>query len=251
MSNRQDGFGLAGCLIVLVVLAAIGFAAWHVWSPKDKNPAATETTSSVATTDPYAGWKTYTSSFEKLSFKYPASWTTKDISKHYSMPGTDAFQLTSPSAKLSIYWFSAIDGIGGACDASAAPGTVVSPTQLGPCPYWYVLHKQRLKGADLFYVDGIETSDGKTYSPWCALQASDGLLESKGYIGYQLFKGKSNYYEASGHKLGRLLAGLKCGVSYGDFGSQGLIKGTKSEATAYLSTSEMKQAKLVLLSASY
>lgn len=262
--RSQSGFSAIEALLIILVVAAmavIGFVVYQHHRPNSaKNSAATNLTHTTsptqstvaqsAPTDPYEGWKLYTSSEEKASFKYPSNWTTVDTSGKIGATG-DSLQLKSPSGALTLSWFSAVSGLGGACDATIMPGTAVGTGALGPCPYWYVLDKQKLTGADLYYVAGIETNDDSTYAPWCALQSSNGILNNEGSIGYQLFQGKNNDFKENGHDLGLQQAGLKCGTSFGDFAHQGLPTGTKAQATALLSTSEYQQAKLILLSFSY
>jgi hypothetical protein len=116
------------------------------------------------------------------------------------------------------------------------------------CPYWYVLDKEKLSGADLYYVDGVMTSDGSTYSPWCALQDSSGILQNQSSVDYLLFMGKNNSYTISGETVGTSLAGLRCDAPVGE---NTIMTGTKAEATAFLATTAAKQAKLILLSAHY
>ncbi len=257
-TRDQSGFGVFEVLLVILVIAVLAVTGYVAYQ-RHKNSAATsqtQTTQSTHTatqppqTNPYNGWKTYTSTEEKASFKYPGYWTAIDTSSKFGVTG-DSLQLKSPSGALTLSWFSAISGIGGACDATIMPGTAVGAGALSPCPYWYVLDKQKLESADLYYVAGVETYDGSTYAPWCALQSSGGILNNEGNIGYQLFQGRNNDYQANGHDYGLQRAGLKCGTTLGDFGRQGLPTGTKAQATALLSTPEYQQAKLILLSYTY
>ncbi|HVX58395.1 MAG TPA: hypothetical protein VG964_01530, partial [Candidatus Saccharimonadales bacterium] len=63
--------------------------------PSTTTPATTETP--ATTPDPYAGWKSYTMKYEKLSFKYPAAWTLKDTSgaksDQISLTAANGFEL--------------------------------------------------------------------------------------------------------------------------------------------------------------
>jgi Tfp pilus assembly protein PilE len=256
--RHELGFGVVELVLIVVIIAVLGVIGWVVYKDIASRTASTVHTqksspsTSTQTVDPYAGWKTYTSSFEKLSSKYPNNWTAAATDRNFGITGADALQLKSPSGAVTVSWFSAVQGIGGACDATIMPGSKkASPDALSACPYWYVLDKQKLKGADLYYVAGVETNDGSTFSPWCALQASNGILNSEGNIGYLLFKGRNNDFTQNGHDYGLQQAGLVCGKSLGDFGVQGLVTGTKSQATAFWSTPEARQVKLILLSASY
>ncbi len=87
--KNEAGFSAVELLIILVVVALIGGAGYFVYKSHHKATTAsvaTTTTTKPATTtpaktttpaptDPYAGWKTYTSPLNSgLSFKYPADW---------------------------------------------------------------------------------------------------------------------------------------------------------------------------------
>lgn len=85
--TRQSGFGVVEVLLIIAVLAIIsglGWLAYDRFFSESSSVAVTNTGGSSVSThantptppsDPYAGWKTYTSSFGGgLSFKYPADW---------------------------------------------------------------------------------------------------------------------------------------------------------------------------------
>jgi hypothetical protein len=258
--KNEKGFSAVEVVLVIVVIVLIGTVGWLVY----KNHHKTVASSAVSTTkispskpakpkavNPYAGWDSYTSSFEKLSFKYPSDWTPVTYDYSTEINGADSLKLTSPSGNASVAWYSAVEGIGGACSVDIMPGTTVSNGSLGPCPYWYVLDKQKLTGADLYYVDGVvEESDGDTYSAWCSLQAPNGIVQNESNIGYMLFLSKYNQnIGADGKDLGPYQPALLCGND--NFGGQIGPSGTKAQATAFLSTPEFQQAKLILLSATY
>jgi len=105
---NQSGFGAVEALLLILVLAVIGFAGFYVWhSQKKTAPAATVTTSSdskATTNDVYAGWKSYSLKYEKLSFKYPAAWTAQDITGDPGLtPNTDSVILSAKDGfSLSI-----------------------------------------------------------------------------------------------------------------------------------------------------
>ncbi len=76
-----------------------------------------------------------------------------------------------------MVWNAQISGLGVACDTSIMPGRAQAKyDQLGVCPYFVVLDKQQLTGADLYYVSGVMTHDGTHYAPWFALQDIKGIL---------------------------------------------------------------------------
>jgi hypothetical protein len=85
-NTRESGFGIVEVLLIVAVLAitsGLGWLAYDRFFSKSSSVAVTNTGESSVPTqantstppDPYAGWKTYTSTFGGgLSFKYPADW---------------------------------------------------------------------------------------------------------------------------------------------------------------------------------
>lgn len=258
--THQKGFAVIEALLIVLVIVLLAGTGWYVYRHRDRSIAASRSsskqaskTSTVPTTtqpDPYAGWRSYTSSTEKLTFKYPAEWTAIPSSDSTQVTGADSLKLTSKSGKISVRWYSSVEGIGGACSVYTMPGTAVKSGDLGPCPYFTVLDKQKLAGANLYYVDGVvEQSDGKAYSAWCGLQDNRGIIHSKSNIGYMLFKAKNTFAGTNNaNSSGLYQAELACGSGLGGIVGQ---PGTKEQAAAFLSTTEMQQAKLILLSATY
>ena len=95
--RHQSGFSVIEVLLVFLVVAVLAVTSLVVYqrhkSISAKNSAATgltQTTTPLKTTatpttpaqpvDPYAGWKSYTLTYEKLTFKYPSNWTVSDQS---------------------------------------------------------------------------------------------------------------------------------------------------------------------------
>lgn len=75
----KDQRGIAPVLelfLVIAVIGVLGFAGWRVYQARQDKPAATTTETKA---DPYAGWKTYSSTKAKFSFKYPSAWGFKEI----------------------------------------------------------------------------------------------------------------------------------------------------------------------------
>lgn len=106
-SLNAKGFGFVGVLLVIVVLAAVAGGGAYVYHKdhKAKTPATSNTTSSktstqtnkTATTDPYAGWKSYCDTTYHYCFKYPSDWTfdqnialspSKTVQVAYNNPDT-------------------------------------------------------------------------------------------------------------------------------------------------------------------
>lgn len=69
LRSKEAGFSAVEVVLVLVMVALIGAAGYIAYKSHSK-------TTTPALTDPYAGWKTYTSPLSSgLSFKYPADWS--------------------------------------------------------------------------------------------------------------------------------------------------------------------------------
>lgn len=265
---KQSGFSTAVILLAVLVVAVLAVTSVLVYQrhkPISAQHSAatsqTQTTSqskNAATlappTDPYAGWKTYTSATEKLSFKYPSDWTTTDYSDRTATGKADSVELFNPSKSVAVFWNSQRGGVGGACDPSVFPGSAAAKTDSpGACPYFKVLDMQKLIGADLYYVGGIETHDGTHYSPWIALQDSNGLLTSRGDMGYLMFEGKNNgFTDGNGYVIKNNPAELIGGESnLPPFGDGGVSYLTESQAAAFFATPDSQTMKLILVSATY
>lgn len=115
MQTNQKGFSVVEVIIVLVVVGLIGGAGFVAYKNHNKkptaNPVATTTTTKpdpaetqliTQATDPYAGWKSFTSDAGGFSLKYPADWTIAD-----NTPGSNeeqAFLLRSPIKDYGSVW---------------------------------------------------------------------------------------------------------------------------------------------------
>lgn len=110
-------------IVALLVLVAGGIYAWQnnrvaklesqvadlkkADTPKVKPPAA----------DPYAGWKTYTTKYEKLTFRYPASFTLSDTSTKAGYEGLDSDRITlTGSDNFEFVMQTGLWGVGGGCE---------------------------------------------------------------------------------------------------------------------------------------
>jgi hypothetical protein len=65
MGDRQAGSGMIEILLLAVIVIVITVAGVYLWQQEHKMAPAKGTTDTTKP-DPYAGWKTYTSSSEKL-----------------------------------------------------------------------------------------------------------------------------------------------------------------------------------------
>lgn len=125
MNKHQNGFGLVGILLVVLVVGVLGFVGWRIYDAAVQKPQAAVSNTSAnspapaAKADPYKGWKTYTLKYEKFSFKYPDTFTLADTSTtdpdKYIEPGMDNIRLTKPNG-LELRIDTGLDGIGGACE---------------------------------------------------------------------------------------------------------------------------------------
>ncbi len=101
--------------VVAAVLAIVGYRYYqsrHTAKPKSNSSAQT------AKKDPYAGWKTYTSTAEGISFKYPPTWMlTKDpMVKDDQGKTYEKATFTGPNIFNFQFGLQYLDGIGGGCD---------------------------------------------------------------------------------------------------------------------------------------
>lgn len=133
MKRHQEGFGAIGILLIVVIIGVISGAGWFVYnSHKNANNSANSTNKSTdsakaadkavtkSAPDPYDGWKTYTTTYEKMSFKYPTDLTIADTS-HASVasqdnvtPGMDTLKLTGTGG-FAISIQTGLEGIGAGC----------------------------------------------------------------------------------------------------------------------------------------
>jgi hypothetical protein len=109
-------------LALLLSIVAYGVYAWQnsrvaKLETQVENLAKNSDKNKDAATDPYAGWKSYTTKNEKITFKYPSNYRLKTEdsgSNGISYPGMDVVQLTSPTGYVTSMSLG-ISGIGGAC----------------------------------------------------------------------------------------------------------------------------------------
>ena len=130
ISKDQRGFSPYFFIIILLILAALGFAAWRVFKtePATESADTSQSQSTAEETEAAPQLLTYQSPAEGLKFDYPATWTKAD--KAVTAPDDvaadyDAITLTSPSG-ATVLWDSYLDGIGSACDVETDGEVVVS-----------------------------------------------------------------------------------------------------------------------------
>lgn len=133
----KKGFALTHIILIIVLILAVGGTGWYVWQAKNKTTKTLDTTAREAgnaakqekktetkpttkTADPYAGWKSYTTKYDKMIFKYPSDMVLTDTS-HASVagednvtPGVDTIKLNSATG-FTISIQAGLGGIGGGC----------------------------------------------------------------------------------------------------------------------------------------
>lgn len=77
--NKQQGFGAVEIIILIVVLALIGFGGWYVWQAQNRQAEQLQTNNQQDPndSDPYENWKSYCDEAHKACFKYPSDWTVE------------------------------------------------------------------------------------------------------------------------------------------------------------------------------
>jgi hypothetical protein len=201
------------------------------------NNTVTITSSSVPTTKSYTGWITYTSSVEKLSFKYPSNWTLDPAAAYAAtFPSVkDYTAIKSPDGKATVHWTSIMTGY--------------ASTDSPFFPYVYVLDKTAIPGAHGDYVvSGATTLDGSEYYPWIAVQSANGGMLTSGDNGSpNTFMGRNNTDVAHSYPPQALLS--TSGPRPNDNNARSFP--SLSQADAYLKTPDMQEAKSILLSVTY
>lgn len=202
-------------------------------------PTSIPTLAEVATT-----WKTYTSTVEKASFKYPTDWIITKPAIQSNAPGADEIGIQSPNGTVKISWVSALSGFGGGCSSTSPLGS--SESGLQPCPLITIIDTTPIKNApDLFVVTGTITKDGLTYQPFIAVQDSKGLVKTQRSMGYDMFMGRNNG-SLSGVRGQNTNVLFSTGNAYA--GGPSL---TQNDANTWLNKPEVQQAKQILLSLTY
>jgi len=211
MKNKK---GISALIIVIAIALLLGIALVIIFvnssSKKEETPI-----------DEYAGWKTYTSEYAGLQFRYPKDWTTIEISStDKSIAGVsdeaDKVLLYNSSQKPLVYWSSYSTGPSiPACDVNSDPGVtskIINPddqeSYLRGCSQITILSMTKLPNLkDLYYVEAYITNDSVNFIPICTVSAEQSLSEiirsytfsprfgfdgSKGENEYQLLCQSSN-----------------------------------------------------------
>ena len=109
--KNEKGFSSVEAILIIIVIALIGVVGYMIYKNHHKNPPAVAVTKTVTTpakpsttVNPYAGWKTFTLTVEKLSFMYPTDWTVSNTAPTATQD--DTILTSSDGSTLEI-----VDGI--------------------------------------------------------------------------------------------------------------------------------------------
>ena len=150
LNKNEQGFSAVEIVLVVVIVVLIGVVGYMVYKNHHKSKTADSATTSSSVkppstiktsnatkqpVDPYAGWKSYTLQYEKLTLRYPSNWTVSDQStaagKH------DTVTLNGPGN----FSFDIDDGIqNGGDPLSLANNDPVALTYLGNPVYMVFVH---------------------------------------------------------------------------------------------------------------
>ena len=138
IQRNEQGFSAIEFIMVFVIIVLIGAVGYFIY--KNHHQAVkvvtvtktvtkpSTTTSTSSTTNPYAGWRTETLQYEKITYQYPSNWTLTDQSAASTQssgcvyPGTDQVTLTSPSMEqVVLHTGTDCIGDGGALSFGSVP----------------------------------------------------------------------------------------------------------------------------------
>jgi len=169
-------------------------------------------------TNATSNWKTYKSTTDNASFKYPANWIITKPAIESNFQNADQIGLQSPSGEVKISWVSELGGFGGSCTTDCPLITIIDKTAIG-------------NSKNLYVVSGTVTSEGKMYEPFLAVQDNNGLVTTRRSMAYDMFSKKP--------------FDVLFSTSDAYAGGPNL---SQSEATAWFNKPEVQEAKQILLS---
>lgn len=125
--QKKPGRAALQIFAIAVLLGLVGYGV-YVWQnnrvtqleDQVADLKKSSSTSATATTaDPYKGWKTYTTKYEKLTFKYPSTFALSDTSTAAdSNEGLNSDRITlTASNGLNMVMQTGLWGVGGGCDS--------------------------------------------------------------------------------------------------------------------------------------
>lgn len=173
---KQSGFSIIEVLLVVLVVAVLAGSGIVVYqrhkSTSAKNSAATtpnqttaqsqNTVAQSAPTNPYEGWKTFTSDADHFSIKYPPTWVLDTKNDQAGTVSADYATLTSPS-KTVLHLYANTGGKGG---GPCVPKSSDVPFQKGnACTTFEYLTSEKLPIDDLYYEDEVPNTDPVKFVP--------------------------------------------------------------------------------------
>lgn len=231
MLRNQSGFtALEGVLMAIVVIAigAAGYFAFEGRSNKlaETKPASTESTQK---SDPYAGWQTYTSKVNGVSFKYPADWKSAISTTPQTDNTVEEGKITSPDGFVFEFRNPA-DGVGGGCG--------------DPCPYvtkTYAAEKSTSFSGKEVYIVKLHSYNSEDKSEYDVKRI--GFSEKGGDDSYDPTK---STYQGPVPLLAAPLAGDSMFYLVGGYGETS--QQSKLSIDQYFQLDDLKDAELVLKS---
>lgn len=134
MRKNETGFGIIEIVLLIAVIGLIAAVGWSVYDrQKGINQQQAAPTSTDAAATDYAGWKLCKDDVQKISFKYPASWTgVCDPAYDNGVNGIrDGIDLTSRAKFPEVFQVSLYSGYtDGRPTGSDMPDTVVDVVPL-------------------------------------------------------------------------------------------------------------------------
>ena len=107
MNKNQQGFAVIEGLLILLILAVVGFGGYYVYHTQHKttttnsSTTANSTSNNSSTTNDYSGWNSYTDTSKLFSVMYPKDWTNTNPPVHADTPFTLADQNQSVFSALN------------------------------------------------------------------------------------------------------------------------------------------------------
>jgi hypothetical protein len=113
LNKNNKGFGAVELLLLIIIIVLLGIVGWFIYKNHDKSSTAKvmPVAKSVTKTAPiissssstYTGWNSYTSKLEKLTFKYPKTWTVSSNGSLFKTQNAEEenFIINSPNETLS------------------------------------------------------------------------------------------------------------------------------------------------------
>lgn len=138
---NQQGFGLIGTLLIILIVFILGFGGWYAYRHDHKaktvsTSSSTTTTSGTTrnkgsgsggtTSDPYVGWKSYTASVGNFTLRFPSDWSVTGGGTGPSY-GEIILEPVSPSSSNSNAFMMTL-WVGGNPDASYQPAALDNGT---------------------------------------------------------------------------------------------------------------------------